>query len=76
MSYKQMMKWNRKHPTGGKPQYMGFSTLSKNERRRSPWLGSSWYEPGRDAERDEFIRQWKLETERMLLENPDLVLVD
>lgn len=75
MSYKQMMKWNRRHPTGGKPQYMGFSTLAKNERRRRPWLGGSWFEPGMESEREKFIRQWEIDTARMLQENPDLVIV-
>jgi hypothetical protein len=28
MSYEQMMKWNRKHPRGGKRQYMGFDSSS------------------------------------------------
>lgn len=26
MSYAQAMRWHKKHPRGGKPQYMGFST--------------------------------------------------
>ncbi len=28
MSYKQAMKWHKKHPRGGKPQYMGFDSSS------------------------------------------------
>ncbi len=28
MSYAQCMKWHRKHPKGGKPQYMGFDAFS------------------------------------------------
>ena len=28
MSYEKAMKWARKHPRGGKPQYMGFSSCS------------------------------------------------
>jgi hypothetical protein len=26
MSYAQTMRWHKKHPRGGKPQYMGFDT--------------------------------------------------
>jgi hypothetical protein len=26
MSYAQAMRWHKKHPRGGKPQYMGFDT--------------------------------------------------
>ena len=26
MSYDKMMRWHKKHPRGGKPQYMGFDT--------------------------------------------------
>lgn len=26
MSYAQAMRWQKKHPRGGKPQYMGFDT--------------------------------------------------
>ena len=29
MSYEQAMKWHKKHPRGGKAQYMGFDTSSK-----------------------------------------------
>jgi hypothetical protein len=28
LSYKQMMHWHRKHPRGGKPQYMGFDSCN------------------------------------------------
>lgn len=28
MSYAQAMRWQKKHPRGGKPQYMGFSAGS------------------------------------------------
>ena len=28
MSYAQAMKWHKKHPTGGKAQYMGLDTSS------------------------------------------------
>ena len=75
MRYAEVMKWNRKHPRGGKAQYMGFSTLGPNERRETPWLGSAWFEPGMKAEREEFIRKWKEETARLLKENPDLKIV-
>ena len=74
MSYKKAMKFAR-NPRKGKAQYMGFSALGKNERRCTPWLGGSWYEPGREEERAEFIRKWQSETERMLIENPQLKLI-
>lgn len=31
MSYAQAMRWHKKHPTGGKAQYMGFDTSSAPE---------------------------------------------
>ena len=70
MTYKQMRRWNKQHPTGGKRQFMGFDTLGPNKRRRTPWLGGTWYEPGKEEERAEFIRQWELETERLLKRIP------
>ena len=63
-----------------------FSTLEHNERRRSPWLGSGWFDPEElesgevkaemEAKRRERCRQWDEETERMLKANPNLKLVD
>lgn len=52
-----------------------FSTLGNNERRRTPWLGSVWFEKGRDEERKKFIEDWQKETERMLKINPELKIV-
>jgi len=52
-----------------------FSTLSSNERRRTPWLGGSWYEEGRETERGEFIQEWHEETERLLTINPNLKII-
>lgn len=36
MSYAQAMRWHKKHPRGGKPQYMGFSAGS------GFWPSISW----------------------------------
>ncbi len=52
-----------------------FSTLNKNERRCTPWLGGSWYEPGREEERKQFIKEWKKETERLSKANPTLKII-
>jgi hypothetical protein len=45
MSYKKMMRWHKKHPRGGKPQYMGFSAgsgfcpaMAWTEWKRIPYL--------------------------------------
>ena len=61
---------NRHHMVGE-----SFCTISKNERRKRPWLGSVWYEPGKDEKRAEFIKQWESETERLLKENPNLKII-
>jgi len=55
---------------------MGFSTLGPNERRRTPWLGSAWFEPGMDGERKAYIKAYREETARMLKKNSKLKLVD
>lgn len=82
MSYAKMMKWNRKHPKGTK-QWMGFSTLAPNERRRSPRESASYLEylfelPERERIEKIKLRQdeWDAETARMLQKNPKLVLID
>lgn len=74
MSYKKAMKFAR-NPRKGKAQYMGFSTLGYNERRKVPWLGGSWFEPGMEEERKEFYRNYEAETQRLLKENPNLKLI-
>ncbi len=63
-----------------------FSTLEDNERRKSPWLGSSWFkdEELTDPEvakrmhekREQRYKEWDEETERMLKINPKLKIVD
>lgn len=75
MSYKKAMKHAR-NPRKGRNQYLGFSTLGANERRKEPWLGSVWFKPGMDEEREKYIEQYHAETERLLRENPNLDLVD
>jgi len=74
-NYKKMMKWNRRHPRGGKRQYMGAAILAEDERREAPLLGGSWYEDGREADRAAFIAEWRAETERLLKLNPKLKIV-
>lgn len=76
MSYEKAMRFARKHRKGIPQSYMGFTTLGQNERRRNPWLGSVWYEPGRDEERRQYIQEYHAETERLLRENPSLKIVD
>lgn len=75
MSYQKAMRHAR-NPRKGRRQYMGFSLIGPNERRREPWLGSSWFEPGMDEKRRKFIEAYHAETERLLKENPNLKLVD
>ncbi|MCG3207277.1 MAG: hypothetical protein FOGNACKC_00877 [Anaerolineae bacterium] len=55
--------------------HLGFSVLAPNERRGIPWLGGAWYEPGMEEKRKQFIREWDEETERLLKQNPDLIIV-
>lgn len=55
--------------------HFGFSALEAKERRKFPWLGKAWFETGRDQERAKFIEKYHAETERMLKETPNLVLV-
>lgn len=56
--------------------HFGFSTLEPNERRRNPVLGGAWFAPGEDEARAVFIAQWHEKTAQMLLENPNLRIVD
>jgi len=51
MSYAQMMKWNKKHPRGGKSQYMGFDTGG------GFWPAEAWLR----AERWPYLKRCKLE---------------
>ena len=75
MSYEKAVKFSR-NPKKGKKQPPGFSTLAGNERRKEPWLGGAWYEPGMEEERARYIEAYHAETERLLKEHPDLKLVD
>ncbi|KKM09975.1 hypothetical protein LCGC14_1722180 [marine sediment metagenome] len=76
--YNRMAKIIRVQRKQNKSRMVGqtFCTLASNERRKSPWLGSAWFEPGRDEARKQFIAAWKEETAQMLIKNPSLVLVD
>ena len=52
-----------------------FNVLEPKERREIPWLGSYWFEPGREQERADFLADWEAETKRLLKLNPDLKIV-
>jgi hypothetical protein len=65
--------------------YMGFSQLAKNERRRTPILGRAYYDFSlgfyqtqgeMEKAREEYINNWEKETERMIIKNPNLIIVD
>ena len=62
---------NKHHMVG-----QSFNLLNDNERRIRPWLGGWQFEPGREEEVKEVIRQHQTETERLLKINPNLKLVD
>jgi len=68
----RIQKLQNKHKMVGQ----AFSLLGANKRRRIPWLGSIWFEPGMDEERKRFIERWKEDTKRLLKENPQLKIVD
>ena len=76
MSYEKAMRHSVGKSRKQANNHFGFSTLASNERRRNPWLGSVWFQPGRDAEREAFIAEWHANTELMLKANPGLVIVD
>ncbi len=76
MSYGKAMKHSIRKSKKQANNHFGFSTLAPEERRRNPILGRSWYEPGRDEERAEFVRNWHERTEEMLHANPNLKIVD
>jgi len=77
MSYQKAMKHHRNIRKYKKQSnmYMGFSVLGKDERRKYPWLGSSWFENGMEEQRKQFIENWEEETKRLLKENPNLKIV-
>ncbi len=56
--------------------YMGFTGLAPNERRGYPWLGSPWFNKGRERERAEFVYNWELDTLHMLKVDDKLVIVE
>lgn len=73
MSYAKAMKFNKRRNRASQP--MLFSTLTTNQRRIDPWLGSSYYEEGAEEKRAAFVRDYEAETERLLKENPNLELI-
>ena len=74
MSYEKAMAHAR-NPKKQRRQPAGFSTLGPNERRREPWLGGAWYQPGMEEERRLYIEAYRAETERLVKENPELRIV-
>lgn len=75
MSYEKAVKHSARTSKKQANNHFGFTTLARSERRKSPWLGSFWFEPGMDEEREKFIRDYEAETSRMLRENPNLKLI-
>lgn len=79
MSYRKMMKWNKCHPSGGKCQYLGFSALGQNERRGMPQYGLAFIEKCLSDKSGEMwkasLREWELETRRLLALNPSLIII-
>ncbi len=75
--YNRMAKIIRIQRKQNKSRMVGqtFNTLAPNERRRFPWLGAAWYEPGQDEKRAAFVKKWEAETARMVAVNPNLVLI-
>ena len=73
MSYDKAMKRNNRRNRASQPCL--FSTLTTNQRRKDPWLGSAYFEDGMEEERKAFIRNYNAETERLLKENPNLELI-
>lgn len=75
MSYTKAMRHSLHKSRKQGSNHFGFCTLAANERRRNPWLGAAWFEPGKDGERDEFIAKWHADTEAMLKANPALKII-
>lgn len=75
MSYRKAMRHKISTSRKQGNNHFGFSTLAPTQRRKTPWLGSAWFEPGKDEERAAFIKQWQQETARLLKENPYLELI-
>jgi hypothetical protein len=87
MSYKKAMKctgakYAKKRKNG---MYMGFSQLGVNERRKKPILGACYFdlslgffesEDEMRKARDNYMQKWEEETEQMLQQNPNLIIVD
>ena len=87
MSYKKAMKCTgaKYAKRRKKGMYMGFSQLAENERRRTPILGRAYYdfslgfyqtEKEMNKAREEYIKNWQKETEKMLKANPNLIIID
>jgi len=76
MSYHKAMRHSIRKSRKQANNHFGFSTLAPGERRRHPILGSAWFEPGREAEREKFIADWHAKTEELLRQNPRLKIVD
>lgn len=76
MSYQKAMKHARnvRKCRAQSKMHFGFSTLASNERRKVPWFGS-WTLTATEEEVRAAYDRYNAETERMLAENPNLVLV-
>tara|TARA_R110000868_G_scaffold243511_3_gene499496 strand:+ start:298 stop:576 length:279 start_codon:yes stop_codon:yes gene_type:complete len=76
MSYTKAIRHSIRKSKKQANNHFGFSTLGKQERRKSPWLGRAWFEKGREQELANYLKEYHAETERMMKANPSLVLVD
>lgn len=76
MSYEKAVRHSLRKSRKQANNHFGFSTLGPTERRRNPWLGSSWFESGMDEERKAYIAKWHADTETMLKANPAIRIVD
>lgn len=74
MSYRKAMKHSIRKSRKQSKMHFGFSTLGKNERRKVPWFGT-WTLTATEEEVKAAYAKYNAETERMLAENPNLVLV-
>lgn len=76
--YNRMAKIIRIQRKQNKSRMVGktFCTIEADERRRIPWLGGVWFEPGMEQERAECIAEHQEETARMLQINPNLKIID
>jgi hypothetical protein len=75
MSYEKAMRHSIRKSKKQANNHFGFTTIEPNERREIPALGGVWFKDGREEERKLFIEEWREETKRLLLKNPNLVII-